>query len=139
MQEAFEAAERFAEKPHLFPWVVLALVVLFTISQRKLIVDYIQSRIAEHNAKALWYENQTKSTEVTTEVIRNNTAALNNNTEALHTSNADRGETRKMLDKHEELSKERDRHIQDGIDRIEAVVSGNSIKLGLIEDRTDNH
>ena len=138
MQEAFEAAKQFHENPSLFPWVVLALIVLFIISQRKLIVEYVQSRITEHNAKALWYEKQTKSSEVTAEVIRNNTAALNNNTEALHTSNEDRGETRRMLDKHEELSKERDRHIQEVVNRIDETVSKNSIKLGLIEDRTEH-
>lgn len=138
MQEALEAARQFHENPGLFPWVVLALIVLFIISQRKLIVEYVQSRITEHNAKALWYENQTKSSEVTTEVIRNNTAALNNNTEALHTSNEDRGETRRMLDKHEELSKERDRHIQEVVNRIDETVSMNSLKLGLIEDRTEH-
>ena len=138
MQEAFEAAKQFHENPGLFPWVVLALIVLFIISQRKLIVEYVNSRITEHNAKALWYENQTKSSEVTTEVIRNNTAALNNNTEALHTSNEDRGETRRMLDKHEELSKERDRHIQEVVNRIDDTVSKNSFKLGLIEDRTEH-
>ena len=138
MQEAFEAAKQFHENPNLFPWVVLALIVLFIIGQRKLIVEYMQSRITEHNAKALWYENQTKSSEVTAEVIRNNTAALNNNTEALRTSNEDRGETRRMLDKHEELSKERDRHIQEVVNRIDDTVSKNSLKLGLIEDRTDH-
>ena len=138
MQEALEAARQFHENPGLFPWVVLALIVLFIISQRKLIVEYVNSRITEHNAKALWYENQTKSSEVTTEVIRNNTAALNNNTEALRTSNEDRGETRRMLDKHEELSKERDRHIQEVVNRIDDTVSKNSFKLGLIEDRTEH-
>ena len=138
MQEALEAARQFHENPSLFPWVVLALIVLFIISQRKLIVEYVQSRIPENNAKALWYENQTKSSEVTAEVIRNNTAALNNNTEALHTSNEDRGETRRMLDKHEELSKERDRHIQEVVNRIDDTVSKNSFKLGLIEDRTEH-
>ena len=138
MQEALEAAKQFHENPGLFPWVVLALIVLFIISQRKLIVEYVNSRITEHNAKALWYENQTKSSEVTTEVIRNNTAALNNNTEALRTSNEDRGETRRMLDKHEELSKERDRHIQEVVNRIDDTVSKNSFKLGLIEDRTEH-
>lgn len=139
MTEALEAAQKFHDNPNLFPWVVLALIVLFVISQRKIIINYIDSRIAEHNARALWYANQTKSNEVTTEVIRNNTAALENNTEALHTSNADRGETRKMLDKHEELSKERDRHIQEVVNRIDETVSRNNIKLGLIEDRTENH
>ena len=138
MQEALEAARQFHENPGLFPWVVLALIVLFIISQRKLILEYVQSRITEHNAKASWYENQTKSSEVTAEVIRNNTAALNNNTEALHTSNEDRGETRRMLDKHEELSKERDRHIQEVVNRIDDTVSKNSFKLGLIEDRTEH-
>ena len=138
MQEALEAARQFHENPGLFPWVVLALIVLFIISQRKLIVEYVHSRITEHNAKASWYENQTKSSEVTAEVIRNNTAALNNNTEALHTSNEDRGETRRMLDKHEELSKERDRHIQEVVNRIDETVSMNSLKLGLIEDRTEH-
>lgn len=138
MQEALEAAKQFHENPNLFPWVVLALIVLFIVSQRKLIVEYMESRITEHNAKALWYENQTKSSEVTAEVIRNNTAALNNNTEALYTSNQDRGETRRMLDKHEELSKERDRHIQEVVNRIDETVSRNSLKLGLIEDRTDH-
>ena len=116
----------------------MALIVLFIIGQRKLIVEYMQSRITEHNAKALWYKNQTKSSEVTAEVIRNNTAALNNNTEALRTSNEDRGETRRMLDKHEELSKERDRHIQEVVNRIDDTVSKNSFKLGLIEDRTEH-
>ena len=138
MQEALEAARQFHENPGLFPWVVLALIVLFIISQRKLILEYVQSRITEHNAKASWYENQTKSSEVTAEVIRNNTAALNNNTEALRTSNEDRGETRRMLDKHEELSKERDRHIQEVVNRIDETVSKNSFKLGLIEDRTEH-
>ena len=138
MQEALEAAKQFHEDPGLFPWVVLALIVLFIISQRKLILEYVQSRITEHNAKASWYENQTKSSEVTAEVIRNNTAALNNNTEALHTSNEDRGETRRMLDMHEELSKERDRHIQEVVNRIDETVSKNSFKLGLIEDRTEH-
>ena len=138
MQEALEAARQFHENPGLFPWVVLALIVLFIISQRKLILEYVQSRITEHNAKASWYENQTKSSEVTAEVIRNNTAALNNNTEALRTSNEDRGETRRMLDKHEELSKERDRHIQEVVNRIDDTVSKNSFKLGLIEDRTEH-
>lgn len=130
MDEAVELGLLLRETPDLFPWVVLALICIICATQHKRIISYFDARIDAYSSK-----KQTDA--VMAELIRNNTAALNNNTAALDAVRADRGETRRLLAHHEEMSAERDRHIQTVVNRIDENVSANGKKIHIIEDRTD--
>lgn len=130
MSEAFELGRALHETPDLFPWVCLALVLVLLIKERGTIRSYVKARIDYYDAKK--HEGA-----IITEVIRNNTAALNNNTEALESVKADRGETRRQLQFHETMSAERIAHVQEVVNRIDRTVTSNSEQIGLIEDRTD--
>lgn len=130
MDEAVELGLLLRETPDLFPWVVLALICIICATQHKRIISYFDARIDAYSSK-----KQTDA--VMAELIRNNTAALNNNTAALDAVRADRGETRRLLAHHEEMSAERDRHIQTVVNCIDENVSANGKKIHIIEDRTD--
>lgn len=129
MNETLELAKLLHDTPDLFPWVCLAIICIVVVAQHKRILAYFDARIDAYSAKK-------QSDAVMAELIRNNTAALNNNTAALDAVRADRGETRRLLAHHEELSAERDKHIQTVVNRIDANVTSNSKLIELLEDRT---
>ena len=137
MNDVMGVAERLANRPDLFPWVVLGLLLIFFFSQQKKIVELFEAVIASHRARVKYYDDKEKTDAKLAEVIRSNTTALDNNTEALRSVINDRGETRMMVSHHEELSKERDRSILEVANRIDRTVTSNSARLGLIDERTD--
>lgn len=138
VQESLELARVLRETPDLLPWVVFACFMLMIVSQRKRIFAYFDARID-------YWKGKRESDAILSELVRNNTAALNNNTAALESTKIDRGQTRLKLDHHEQSSKERFdaihndiSHIQEVVNKIDATVSNNSKQIGIIEDRTSN-
>lgn len=138
MNDAIELGKMLHDTPDLFPWVVLAIVLIVIIAQHKRILSYFDARIEA-------YREKQQSDAVLAELIRNNTAALNNNTAALEAVKNDRGLTRELLKHHEEASKERIDSIHDSLDHIQTVlnrvdgtVSNNSESIRIVEDRTRN-
>lgn len=131
MDQAMNLARELENAPDLLPYLVFACVCCVCFSERKLIKDYFLSKIEANR------EVKTHSA-ILVEVLRNNTAALDNNTAALESVKADRGETRRMLEHHEELSAGRDERTLAIAQRVEARVTDNSEKLSLVEDRTEN-
>lgn len=129
MGESLEIARVLRDTPDLFPWVLMAVVLLIAYKQRDLISDYFRARVD--------YWKSMKDVNATLpEVIRNNTAAMNLCTEAFRDWKNDRGENRRMLQYHEEASAERMQHLQEVLNRVDATVMSNSRNIGLIEDRT---
>lgn len=138
MNDAIELGKMLHDTPDLFPWVVLAIVLIVIIAQHKRILAYFDARIEA-------YREKQQSDAVLAELIRNNTAALNNNTAALEAVKNDRGLTRELLKHHEEASKERIDsihdslvHIQTVLNRVDGTVSNNSESIRIVEDRTRN-
>lgn len=130
MSEPIEIGKLLRDSPDLFPWVLLAVVLVIAYKQRDIISDYVTARID--------YWRSMKDVNATLpEVIRNNTAAMNLCTEAFRDWKSDRGENRRMLEYHEAASAERMQHIQEVVNRIDRTVTENSRQIGLIEDRTD--
>lgn len=130
MDEAIELGRLLHDTPDLFPWVCLAIICILVVAQHKRILAYFDARIEAYGAKK-------EHDAVLAELIRNNTAALNNNTAALESVKADRGETRRMLQYHENCSKERMEHIQTVVNRIDETVSQNERDISVIKDRTE--
>ena len=129
MQDGIEIARLLHDTPDLFPWVLLAVVLLIAYKQRDLIGDYFRARVD--------YWKSMKDVNATLpEVIRNNTTAMTLCTEAFRDWKNDRGENRRMLQYHEQASAERMQHIQEVVNRIDETVASNSRGIGLIEDRT---
>lgn len=133
MDEALDIAERMASKPDLLPWVIFGCVVVVVLANQKRFLDLFDSAIRGHKARIKYYEEKEKSDTRMEEIVRANTEALNNNTKAFETITSDRGESRKMITHHEEMSMERDRHIQEGVNAIREVVTDNTVKLSKIE------
>lgn len=131
MDEAINLARELRSVPDLLPYIVFACICWVCFNERTLIKDYFHSKIDANR------ESKTQSA-ILVEVLRNNTAALDNNTAALESVKADRGETRRMLEHHEELSAGRDERTLAIVQRVEARVTNNSEKLSLVEDRTEN-
>ena len=129
MSEPVEIAQLLRDTPDLFPWVLLAVTLLFGYKQREIITEYVRARID--------YWRSMKDVNATLpEVIRNNTAAMQLCTEAFRDWKNDRGENRRMLEHHEQASAERMQHIQEVVNRIDATVTQNSKGITLLEDRT---
>lgn len=128
MNDAIELGKMLHDTPDLFPWVCLSIICIIVVAQHKRILAYFDARIEAYGAKK-------ESDAVLAELIRNNTAALNNNTAALETVKADRGETRRMLQFHEQSSKERMEHIQTVVNRIDETVIQNETNISIIKDR----
>lgn len=128
MEEAVELGKLLHDTPDLFPWVCLAIILVIILAQHKRILAYFDARIEAYGARK-------EHDAVLAELIRNNTAALNNNTAALESVKADRGETRRMLQYHENASKERMEHIQTVVNRIDETVSQNEKDISIIKDR----
>lgn len=116
MDEAIEFAKLLHDTPDLFPWVCLGIIILVCTAQHKRIFAYFDARIEAYGAKK-------QSDAVLAELIRNNTAALNNNTAALESVKQDRGESRRMIQYHENVSKERMEMIRDDISHIQTAVN----------------
>lgn len=131
MDNAIETAQKLADRPDLLPWVAFIVVCATVYANRQVLKDYIISRTESNR------ESKMQSA-ILVEVLRNNTAALDNNTAALESVKADRGETRRMLEHHEELSAGRDERTLAIVQRVEARVTDNGEKLSLVEDRTEN-
>lgn len=130
MNETVKLAKLLHDTPDLFLWVCLAIVCIVVLSQHERISAYFDARIEAYGAKR-------EQNAVLSELIRNNTAALDNNTAALESVKADRGETRRMLTYHEEASKERMNHIQTVVNRIDGTVTKNEKNLFVLKDRDD--
>lgn len=131
MSDAVELGKMLHDTPELFPWICLAIILIVVVSQRKRIFAYIDSRIDANKAR----KNQDA---ILSELIRNNTAALNNNTAALESVKLDRGETRRLLQYHENASKERMDRIQTVVDNIDETVSQNERDITVIKEITKN-
>lgn len=136
MEEVVNLGQLLHDSPDLFPWVCLAIILIVATAQHKRIFAYFDARIEAHGAKQ-------KSDAVLAELIRNNTAALDNNTAALVSVKQDRGETRRLINYHERISKERIdamrctiEHVQSTIDRIDETVNSNSRDMKIITERT---
>lgn len=135
MSEGMEIAKLLHDTPDLFPWVLLAIVLLIAYKQRQLIFDYIRARID--------YWRSMKDVNATLpEVIRNNTAAINLCTEATREWRMDRGENRRMLEAHEKLSAERFDalkteigHVQSVVNDIENDTKANATGIAVLKDR----
>lgn len=137
MEDAFEWAQRLHDAPDLFPWVCLTIILIVCVAQHKRILSYFDARIDAYAARK-------QSDAVLAELIRNNTAALNNNTAALESVKQDRGESRRLITYHENISCERIKtvrddlaHIQTTVNRIDETVNSNSENIKIIEDRTN--
>lgn len=128
MDETIEFARLLHDSPDLFPWVCLAIVIFVMVAQHKRILAYFDARIEAYGAKK-------QSDAVLAELIRNNTAALNNNTAALESVKQDRGESRRMIQYHENASKERMEHIQTVVNRIDETVNQNEKGIMVLTDR----
>lgn len=123
MEDALTLAALLHETPDLFPWVCLAIICLVAVAQHKRIFAYFDARIEAYSSR--------KQFEILMlELSRKTTDALEHYTE-------ERGEIKTLLAHHEELSAERDKHIQTVVNRIDANVTKNGRLLELIEDRTD--
>lgn len=130
MGDAMGMAQQLRDAPDLLPWVVFVAVAMVLYKERATVREYFTTKI-EANREA-----KTQSA-ILVEVLRNNTAALDNNTAALESVKADRGDTRRLLEHHEDMSAEREARMLAIVQRVEARVNENSGKLGLIEDRTE--
>lgn len=130
MEDAIEIGKLLHDTPDLFPWVCLAIILAIAYNQRKRIGAYFDARVESYKAKQ-------QADAVMAELVRNNTAALNNNTAALESVKQDRGETRRMLDYHENASKERIEHLQTVMNRVDTTLTANNKMLNLLEDRTE--
>lgn len=128
MQETVEMAELLHTTPTLFPWVCLSIILIVAATQQKRILAYFDARIDA-------YKERQQSDAVLAELIRNNTAALNNNTAALESVKQDRGESRRLIQYHESMSKERMEHIQAVANRIEKTVLQNEKNITVLKDR----
>lgn len=129
MEDTLNLAKVLHDAPELFPWVVLAIILIFIVSQKKRILSYFDARIEAYNSKR-------HSDIIMEELVRNNTAALENNTAALETVRAERKDLRKMVEYHESLSSERNDRIINYLKTIENTVLENSRNIELVEDRT---
>lgn len=130
MNEALDVAKFLHDTPDIFPWVVLAVVLLILYKERTLIRDFflsaIQARVDSAN-----YQAQNN------EIIRNNTAALENNTAVLEMIKKDRDLMLRELENHEQMSRERMQHIQTVVNRVDDVVRDNRHDIVLVKDRDD--
>ena len=116
MDESIELAKLLHDTPDLFPWVCLAIILIVICAQHKRILAYFDARIDAYAARK-------QSDAVLAELIRNNTAALENNTAALNAVKQDRGESRRMIQFHEQVSAERIQNVRDDINHVQTVVN----------------
>ena len=116
MDQTLEIAKLLHDTPDLFPWVCLALIIIVAFSQHRRIFAYFDARIDAYAARK-------QSDAVLAELIRNNTAALENNTAALNAVKQDRGESRRMIQFHEQVSAERIQNVRDDINHVQTVVN----------------
>lgn len=138
MSEPIEIAQALRATPDLFPWVLLAVVMLFVYKQRELITEYVRARID--------YWRSMKDVNATLpEVVRNNTAAMNMCTEAFRDWKSDRGENRKLIEKHEQLSAERHERILSEIEHvthiandIERDTKSNATGIAVLKERKES-
>lgn len=130
MGETIDIAERLSRSPDLLPWVITVAIGIVLFKERDLVKGYFKARME-------YWQSRKETDALLPELVRNNTAAMTMCTEAFKSWQTDRGTTRAMLEHHEKMSEERDRHIQEVVNRIDSTVTANSRQIGLIEDRTD--
>lgn len=137
VSEPMEIAKLLHDTPDLFPWVLLGVVLLVAYKQRGLIGEYVRARID--------YWRSMKDVNATLpEVIRNNTSAMNLCSEAFRDWKSDRGENRRLVEKHEQLSLERHERVLSEIEHVRAVVNdieqdtkSNATGIAVLKDRTN--
>lgn len=129
MNEALDIAQTFKEYPDLFPWVVLAIILIVAFKERDTIREFFASIISARKETTVFHAQQN-------ELIRNNTAALENNTQMLGILHQERANMIATIEQHEQLSAERVAHLQTVINRIDRTVIVNSENIKLVEDRT---
>lgn len=130
MEEVTDLAQLLHDSPDIFPWVVLAIILIFLYFERGTIRELINGIINSRKEVSEYHARNN-------ELIRNNTAALENNTAVLQIVQNDRKEMIDLLKHHEELSKERDQHIQKVVNRIDDTTRGNRSDISIIADRTE--
>lgn len=130
MEDVTDFARMLHDTPDIFPWVVLAIILIFLYKERGVIRELFTSVIASRKEVSEYHARNN-------ELIRNNTAALENNTAVLKIVQSDREAIMKRLDHHEELSKERDVHIQTVVNRIDATTRANKENISIISDRVE--
>lgn len=138
MSEPIEIAQLLHDTPDLFPWVLLVVVILFVYKQRELITEYVRARID--------YWRSMKDVNATLpEVIRNNTAAMGLCTEAFRDWKNDRGENRRLIERHEQLSLERHERLLSEIEHvthiandIERDTKSNATNIAVLKDRKES-
>ena len=137
MSDPIEIGRMLRESPDLFPWVLLAVVLVVAYKQRGLISEYVRARID--------YWRSMKDVNATLpEVIRNNTAAMTLCTEAFRDWKSDRGENRRLIERHEQLSAERHErtlseieHVRSIVNDIETDTKSNATGIAVLKDRTN--
>lgn len=130
MEEYMDMARMLRDSPDLLPWVVFVFVAGVILLERKMIKEYFSARMD-------YWRSRKETDAIIPEVIRNNTAALEHNTASIERWSNDRGENRRMLEEHERASQERERHLQEVINRVDRTANENARKLDIIEDRTE--
>lgn len=150
MGDVMTFADAMRRAPDLFPWVCLALVLVFVYTQRNRIVEYFDARIDAHRARSksdavmeelvrmntATVENVKSALENSTAALENNSAAFNNNTAMLSILQQERRDMVTLLESHEQLSGERIAHVQTVVNRIDETVRQNNNEISLISDRT---
>lgn len=137
MSDPTELARLLRDTPDILPWVITAIVLVVAYKQRDLIFEYVRARID--------YWRSMKDVNATLpEVIRNNTAAMNLCTEAFRDWKSDRGENRRLIERHEQMSAERHErtlseieHIRSIVNDIESDTKSNATGIAVLKDRTN--
>ena len=129
MTEAFDIARELRDAPDLFPWVVLAIVLVVAFKEREVIRDFFTSIIDARKETTAFHAQQN-------ELIRNNTAALQNNTAMLQILKQERDSMAAKLEHHEQMSAERIAHVQTVVNRIDQTTRENRGDISLLTDRT---
>lgn len=130
MSEVMDLGKLLHDSPDIFPWVVLAIVLIIAYKERGTIRDLIQSVIDSRKETTIYHAQHN-------ELVRNNTAALQNNTAALELVKKDRELMIKLIEDHEKMSCERDGHIQTVINRIDETLNANRRDIVLLTDRVE--
>lgn len=99
MDDVFNIARELQQMPDLLPWVIFAVVCIVFWTERPTIKDYFISRTEYWKSKKICNNSLP-------ELIRNNTETLNMCKEMLKTWESDRGETRALIIKNENMISE---------------------------------
>lgn len=131
MNEIFQTADILRKSPDLFPWVCLAIVLIFIYKGRHEIKDYVKAAINAKKEVTLYHAQHN-------ELVRNNTAALNNNTAALELVQRDREILLQFLEHHEKMSGERFDHLQRVANQTRDIVIDNQKEIIVANERLNS-